>query len=48
MLCLFKTTSFLVCSNSECGIKINLTDDLERARTISQYHTKVFPNIKVK
>jgi len=43
-----KEASFLVCSNSECGIKINLTDDLERARTISQYHTKVFPNVKVK
>ena len=43
-----KEASFLVCSNSECGIKINLTDDLERARAISQYHTKVFPNVKVK
>jgi hypothetical protein len=38
-----KEINLLVCSNSKCGKKIDLTKDLERAFAIKKYHDVVFP-----
>jgi hypothetical protein len=39
--------NFLFCSNTDCGKTINLADNLERARAITGFHSKIFPNVKI-
>lgn len=42
-----KEEKFIICSNSQCGKTISLTDNFERVRAITTFHSKIFPNVKV-
>lgn len=42
-----KEEKFIICSNSQCGKTVSLSDNLERARAITAFHSKIFPNIRV-
>lgn len=42
-----KEEKIIICSNSKCGKIINLSDNFERARAITGFHSKIFPNVKV-
>ncbi len=42
-----KEEKFIICSNSQCGKTVSLSDNFERARAITAFHSKIFPNVKV-
>lgn len=43
-----KEEKFIICSNTECGKTISLSDNFERVRAITAFHSIIFPNVKVK
>jgi hypothetical protein len=42
-----KEEKFIICSNSQCGKTVSLSDNFERVRAITAFHSKIFPNVKV-
>jgi hypothetical protein len=42
-----KEEKFIICSNSQCGKTVSLSDNFEQVRAITAFHSKIFPNVKV-
>ncbi len=42
-----KEEKIIICSNSQCVKTVSLSDNLERARAITAFHSKIFPKSRV-